>query len=95
MGGHYHSGCLWRDRYGRVFPDRPIKVPEDEIRRVGDLDLRFLRLSPTGLVTPDGDIYFMAGEPGGWPYIIAQFIAYEDRLGVCPDHLAIPMECHR
>lgn len=95
VGGRYHfSGCLWRDRYGRALPDHPINGPEDEIRRVGDLDLRFLYLSPTGLVTPDGDIYFMAGKSGRWPHTIAQFIAYEDRLAAYPDHLAIPMACH-
>jgi hypothetical protein len=94
VGGHYHSGCLWLDRYGRPLPDHPINVPEDEIRRVGDVDLRFLYLSPTGLVTPGGDIYFMAGEATTWGYTITQFIAYEERLMAYPDHLAIPMACH-
>jgi hypothetical protein len=94
VGGHYHSGCLWRDRYGRALPDHPIKVPKDEIRRVGDVDLRFLYLSPTSLVTPDGDVYFMAGGPGRCDRTIAQFIAYEERFAAYPDHLAIPMACH-
>jgi hypothetical protein len=94
VGGHYHEGCLWRGRYGLLPPDHPINSLEDEVRRAGDLDLWFQYLPPTGLVTPDGDIYFTAGEPGAWQSI-AQLRAYEDRLAKYPDHLAVPMECHR
>jgi hypothetical protein len=94
VGGRYFSGCLWRDRYGLALPDHPINGPEDEIRRVGDMDLRFLYLSPTGLVTPDSDIYFMAGGAGRCDHTIAQFIAYENRLTAYPNHLAVPMACH-
>jgi hypothetical protein len=53
-----------------------------------------LYLSPTGLVSPDGDIYFMAGKASRWGSTITQFIAYEERLMAYPDHLAIPMACH-
>jgi hypothetical protein len=78
-----------------MLADHPINGPEDEVRRVGDLDVRFLRLSPSGLLTPDGDIYFMAGKPGVWPQTIAQFMAYEDRLAEYVDHLAAHTACHR
>jgi hypothetical protein len=72
----------------------PVNDPGDEIRRVGDVDLRFLYLSPTSLVTPDGNIYFMAGEPHVRCPTITQFMAYEERLGAYPDCLAVPMACH-
>jgi hypothetical protein len=94
VGGHYFSGCLWRDRNGRAMADHPINVPEDTIRRVGDVDLRFLYLSPTSLITPDGNVYFMSGKPRECYPTITQFMAYEERLAAYPDHLAIPMECH-
>ena len=93
-GGHYFEACLWRDRYGRRLPDHPINVHADEIRRVGDVDLCFLYLSPTALVTPDGGIYFMTGEPHRGYETIAQLIAYEERLAADPDGLAVPLECH-
>ena len=94
VGGHHFSGCLWRDRNGRAMVSHPIKVPEDQIRRVGDVDLRFLHLRPTSPITPDGKVYFMAGKPRQRYPTIAQFIAYEERPALYPDHLAIPMECH-
>lgn len=96
VGGRYFSGCLWRDRNGLRLPDHPINGPEDEVRLVCDVDLRFLYLSPTSLVTPDGDIYFMMGcRTGRWPPTIALFMAYEDRLAAYPDHLAVPLSCHK
>lgn len=95
VGDHYRfSGCLWRDRYGLPLPDHPINRPEDEARRVSDIDLRFLRLSPTGLLTPAGGIYFMAGKARCYSNTIAQFKAYENRLAEYPNHLAFPMACH-
>jgi hypothetical protein len=87
-------GILWRDRYGAVMKQHPITNPMDELRRVGDIDLRATFLVPTTLITPDGECYLLDGDPHAMSARLADIARYEDRLAQYPDCLAVPFYCH-
>jgi hypothetical protein len=92
--GRRAVGILWRDRYGAVMKEHPITRPIDELRRVGDINLRATFLVPTTLITPDGECYFTDGAPHGMAATLADVARYEDRLAQYPDCLAVPIYCH-
>jgi hypothetical protein len=91
VGWEYAPGFVWSDRYGEVPADHPIKVPVDEARRAGDIDVRITWKIPGALILPDGQLHWVGSEPLPMVVTMRDIAQYEDLLTKFSDHVAVPM----
>lgn len=93
-GWEHAPGFFWRDRYGETPAVHPVKVPADEARRAGDIDVRITWNIPGALILPDGQLHWVGREPLVADASLREVGQYEDLLTKFSGHMAVPMSGH-